>query len=230
MVSSTSLFKSQVTGAPVQTVGRFSDDQRGTRRFGADHRATSLYSVDPKEIETVMQPCASSAKFLGGGPILLPRRESQARCRVTATSASSKAKDQAAVSSETLFPFPVRPAGKRRPAVLRRWWPSATAQSVPEWFLRGASACRDSAPKKKCPPKSSQVKSSQVKSSQVKSSQVKSSQVKSSQVKSSQVKSSQVKSSQVKSSQVKSSQVKSSQVSCPESPRLQPCSRSPHSW
>ena len=36
---------------------------------GADHRATTLYSVGPQGL-TMMQSCASAAKLRGGGPIL----------------------------------------------------------------------------------------------------------------------------------------------------------------
>ena len=32
--------------------------------------ATTLYSVDPRGIQTMMQLCASVARLLGGGPIL----------------------------------------------------------------------------------------------------------------------------------------------------------------
>jgi hypothetical protein len=42
---------------------------------GWRHRATTLYSVDrrrrdPRKIRTMMQPCASAARLLEGGPIL----------------------------------------------------------------------------------------------------------------------------------------------------------------
>src|SRR3954470_22312760 len=42
----------------------------GSLPSGADHRATPLYSVDPRGIGTMMQSCASAAKLRGGGPIL----------------------------------------------------------------------------------------------------------------------------------------------------------------
>ena len=46
------------------------DDPRGSSQSGADHRAATLYSVDPCGTWTMMQACASAAKLLGGGPIL----------------------------------------------------------------------------------------------------------------------------------------------------------------
>ena len=40
----------------------------GSSPLGTDHRAASLYSVDPGRIMTMMQPCASAARLCAAGP------------------------------------------------------------------------------------------------------------------------------------------------------------------
>src|SRR5262249_6765995 len=52
---------------------------------GADHRATTLYSVG-LTTRTMMQSCASAAKLRSGGPILPPRHRSHESPRDSATS------------------------------------------------------------------------------------------------------------------------------------------------
>jgi hypothetical protein len=59
---------------------------KGSSRSGREHRVTTLYSVDPNRIATMMQSCASAAKLRGGRLNLLGRHKVHGSRRVTATS------------------------------------------------------------------------------------------------------------------------------------------------
>jgi hypothetical protein len=55
---------------PVKVASGSRDDLRRACQVVARFGATTLYSVDPHGIRTMMHSCASTARLLGGGPIL----------------------------------------------------------------------------------------------------------------------------------------------------------------
>jgi hypothetical protein len=59
---------------------------RGELAIGRGHRVTTLYSVDPFRIATMMQSCASAAKLRGDRPNLPERHKVHGSPRVTAAS------------------------------------------------------------------------------------------------------------------------------------------------
>jgi transposase len=76
---------------------------KGSPPSGRDPRATTLYSVDRRRFQTMMQPCASAAKLRSGGPILHHGLQSRSLLRVSATfGSSSAAPAERQTSAETL--------------------------------------------------------------------------------------------------------------------------------
>ena len=76
---------------------------KGSPPSGRDPRATTLYSVDRRRFQTMMQPCASAAKLRSGGPILHHGLENRSLLRVSATfGSSSAAPAERQTSAETL--------------------------------------------------------------------------------------------------------------------------------
>ena len=120
---------------------------------GADHRATTLYSVG-LTTQTMMQSCASAAKLRSGGPILPPRHRSHESPRDSATSnRHRRTRHKRTDKAETIGclhrpPFIVRDA-ERRLLARRPPAPAATGRSEAcaprprSWFCecRGHSRC-----------------------------------------------------------------------------------------